>query len=361
MAFFMSSIAAHSTLVTSNAYTVTMIVNILISILIILAALGLGLWLRSRLVHRLSKTVLDNWIIQTFGIVVLLLPLIIGGSAVLAIWSSDTLFGYVKTALGTTGEITTLSGRLVSTLLLIAFGIGIARTVRNLTVRGLSEKRIDINIRTLFGRVFYILTLTIAGFWILSVWQVPLSMPVTVISVVTVALTFSIQDILKDLVAGFYILLERPFYIGDQISITTAPTIVYAGKVEDVQLRATKIRLLTGEEASIPNSIVFSGAVINNTYYGERRATILALLPQEDFVKETTTGHIVNALKEQERVMTKPEPTALFTGYIDGKIKLTVRFWVASGQIIDLSETMYALHELLPNADLTIQEPLGSA
>jgi small-conductance mechanosensitive channel len=344
-----------------NAQTVTMVLNVIVTALIMLVALGLGLWLRRLLVRRLQKTVLDSWVTQTFGVIVVLIPLIVGASGVLAIWSADTFRSLVLLLLGTGAEIRLFGYRLAVSLLLFALAIGVARTIKNLTVRGLGDKRVDVNMRTLFGRIFYILTLTIAGFWVLSLWQVPLNLPVTVLSVLTVAISFSIQDILKDLVAGFYILLERPFYIGDQISITTAPTVVYAGKVEDVQLRATKIRLITGEEATIPNSMVFSGAVVNNTFYGDRRSTILVMLPQDDFTKDATIASIVNALKEQEHIMPKPEPLVLFTGYAGEKIQLTVRFWVASGQVIDLTDVMHMLHELLPTADLAIHEPLGAA
>ncbi|MBV9231757.1 MAG: mechanosensitive ion channel, partial [Chloroflexi bacterium] len=246
------------------------------------------------------------------------------------------------------------------TLLLIALGIGIARTIRAVTVRGLSESRVDINLRTLIGRIFYFITLTFALFWILSIWQIPLTAPVTAISVLTVAFTVAIQDVLKDLVAGFYILIERPFYIGDQISVTSTSAITYTGKVEDVQLRATKLRLLSGEEVTIPNALVFGSAVINNTYYGERRATISVTLPHEEFSKEQTSEQILQTLKEAEGVMAKPEPTVMFSGYAEEKITLTVRFWFASGQLSTISDVMYTLHVLLPNGELAVREPVSS-
>jgi small conductance mechanosensitive channel len=347
--------------ISPNVLTITFIINILVTILVMLATLGIGLWLRRLLVKRLEKTVLDNWVVQTLGVITVFLPLFIGAIISLAVWSTDRLLYYATLLVGSGREITTFGWRLLSTVLLVALSIGIARTIQKLTVHNLSEKRVDINIRTLFGRIFYILTMTIAGFWILSVWQVPLSMPVTVISVLTVAVSFAVQDILKDLVAGFYILLERPFYIGDQISITVAPTVIYIGKVEDVQLRATKIRLLTGEEASIPNAIVFGNAVINNTYYGERRSTVIATIPQEEYVKGETINQFIGGLKEHDMVMAKPEPSVQFTGYTEGKIRLTIRFWIASGQTIDISDIMYTLHTLSPQADLLVQEPSGIA
>jgi hypothetical protein len=69
---------------------------------------------------------------------------------------------------------------------------------------------VDINMRTLIGRIFFIIILCLAGFWILSLWNIPVGLPVATVGIITLALTVAIQDILKDLVAGSYILIERP-------------------------------------------------------------------------------------------------------------------------------------------------------
>src|SRR5437660_2476129 len=194
-----------------------MVLNIALSILAFLIALGLGLLFRRLLVRRLQRTVLDNWIVQTLGVLVILPLLVLSGAAIVSIWNLNILFDilfYLQRY-----KITNLSDfaiNLFETSLLIAFGVGVARTIRKLTIRGLGENRIDINIRTLIARIFYFIVLMIAAFWILAIWQVQLTVPVAAIGVLTVATAVAIQDILKDLVAGFYILVERPFYIGDQ-------------------------------------------------------------------------------------------------------------------------------------------------
>ncbi len=55
--------------------------QIIISVLTILIALGLGLYFRLLLVRRLKKTVLDNWLIQLFGALVVILPYQWAGNA----------------------------------------------------------------------------------------------------------------------------------------------------------------------------------------------------------------------------------------------------------------------------------------
>ncbi|WP_126580899.1 mechanosensitive ion channel family protein [Tengunoibacter tsumagoiensis] len=344
---------------TGGVEIISMIGNIVLSVGVIIAALIIGLYLRRRLVQLLKKTVLDESISQILGGLIVLLPLALGSVIALAVWRND-LLGIVADFLHLNPkDVPGLLGNIVATFLLAGLGVGLARTVKNLTIRGLSENRIDINIRTFIGRLFYTITLVIAGFWILSIWSISSSNLVAAASVITVAITFAIQDILKDLVAGFYILLERPFFIGDQISITIAPTVIYVGKVESVELRATKLRLVGGEEITIPNAILFGNAVINNTYYGERRATIIVKVHKDDYSQEHTIPSIIEELKKVDNVLEKPEPIALLNSYVDNTFVLVVRFWIPSGQTHDISEMVYALHTLLPNADLEAKEPGG--
>jgi small-conductance mechanosensitive channel len=339
--------------------------SILRNIFIILAflvALGIGLYLRYLLVRRLKKTVLDGWIIQTLGVVVVVVPLIIAlvAAPIIHDWNiaSQTLATWWNDIFGTTlpaREIPGIALRLIGTLLLIALGVGVARTVQKLTIGNLAENHIDINLRTLIARIFYFIILLIALFWILSIWQVSITIPVAAFGLTTVVFTVAIQDILKDLVAGFYILIERPFYIGDQVTIST-----YTGKVENVQLRATKLRLVSGEEVTIPNAMVFGGIVVNNSYYGERRAVITVTLPQEKYVPDETPGQIVKMVKGFENVVDTPEPSAMITNFAEGKVTLTVRFWIIREQFATISEVMHALHKLLPDGDMALQESAGN-
>lgn len=334
------------------------LLRILSSILTIVIGLWIGLLLRRRLVRRLKKTVLDAWLIQTLGILVILPSLAVASFIVPVIltWGQGTLGSSFDTLLQRYKiEPLQIGQNLAASLIIVGLGIGAARTIQALVIRGLSERRIDINIRTFIGRVFYILTIIIAIFWILAVWNISVGIPVAAFGIVTAAVVVSIQDVLKDLVAGLYILLERPFYIGNVISIST-----YLGHVEDIQLRATKLRLVTGEEVSIPNSMVFGGTVMNTSYYGERRATIKVDIPQDHFVATETTYKLLQTVKEVEGVMEKPEPTALFASYAEQKMTLTVRFWVATNQNNIISDVMYALHRFCPEATLTVTEPAGN-
>jgi small-conductance mechanosensitive channel len=335
-------------------------IQIIISVVTMLIALGVGLYLRRLLVRGLKKTVLDNWLIQLLGILVIISLIIVGTIVALFIngISLTHIFGYIQ------GSFTR---NLIASALIILLAIGLGRTLMKLATAGVAKNHISINIRILLGRICYVVVMTIAFIWILSLWDLSFTLPAAIISIITVGLTFVLQDLLKNLVAGLYLLIEGPFKIGDKIT-----TDKYTGKVEDVQLRATKLRIGSGEQAIVPNAILFSDIVINKTIYKEGRATITITMQQEDFETDQTTENILNTLKEVNGVMLKPEPelrlmgtagsfgstTGTASGYTGRTITLALRFWLPEGQDSIVTDAMLALRTALPHADLAISEGL---
>ncbi len=340
--------------------------RIVLLIIIVLAALGIGYFVRRLVVRRLKTTVLDDWIIHTTGIAIFVPFVLI--AVLFALFFTTTNINFLGSLWS---SITAgLLGNIILTLLIIGLGVGIGRTLMKLISGRLTEQHLDVNIRMLLARILYAIIIMIIFFWILSLWQISIAVPVTVISALAVAFAFSVQDILKDLVAGLYILWERPFHIGDQITTSN-----YTGQVENVQLRATRLRLVSGEEVSIPNALVFGGTVVNNSQYEQRRATIALIMLQDEFHQDETPAQVLNVIKEMENVLVKPEPTISVsrfagvtgsiadaaTGYTGtGKtVFLTLHFWMPGGRYETVTEVMCALHKALPDVDLVVESSGG--
>jgi len=344
--------------------------QIIIIIVTLLIALGVGLFLRYLLVKRLKKTVLDNWLIQIFGCLIIIPPVIVGiivAAFFIGIPALDLLL-YLQLVSPVKFNIPNLIWQFALSALIILLAIGVGRTLLKIVTVRTAKEHIGINISILLGRILYTVVLFIAVLLILTIWNIQFGIPAAVISVITVGFTFVLQDLLKNIVAGIYLLVEGPFHIGDMIS-----TDIYTGKVEDVQLRATKLRISSGEQVIVPNSMLFSGIVVNKTIYEERRATILITIPLDTYDKDQTTECILRTIKGIADVMIKPEPTlslssvagafgnstGTVSGYTGEIITLTLRFWIPEGQDSIVSNAMLALRTALPNADLTIREPVG--
>jgi moderate conductance mechanosensitive channel len=80
-------------------------------------------------------------------------------------------------------------------------------------------------------------------------------------SIIGVAIGFGAQSVVKDLIAGFFILLEDQFGVGDVIRIEK-----YSGVVERMTLRATVLRNLEGQVHVIPNGTIQGVTVLTKEW-----------------------------------------------------------------------------------------------
>jgi small-conductance mechanosensitive channel len=142
------------------------------------------------------------------------------------------------------------------------------------------------------------------------------------LGIVGIAIGFALQDIVKQFAAGVLLLMLRPFRIGDQVKIGE-----FEGQVMQVQLRATVLKTVRGDEVLIPNADVYTTAITNSSRYQQRRHDIpLTLAATTDLAQ--TRSALIQAVERVQGVSHNPAPAIIATG-MDGQApKLEVRFWV---------------------------------
>lgn len=130
------------------------------------------------------------------------------------------------------------------------------------------------------------------------------------------AIGFGAQSLVKDIITGFFILLEDQYTVGDYIQIDSKD-----GVVEELGLRVTKIRDFTGELHIIPNSSI---NVVTNRTRGAMRALVkMSIAYEED---------IDNALRVMESVST--EIASSNDNIVEGPIVLGITSMGASDVVI---------------------------
>ena len=87
--------------------------------------------------------------------------------------------------------------------------------------------------------------------YIMLIWGVPIAPLVAVGGAVGLAVGFGAQDAVKDLIAGFFVLVEDQYAIGDDVQIADV-----SGTVEEIRIRTTVLRALDGSVHHVPNGVV---------------------------------------------------------------------------------------------------------
>jgi small conductance mechanosensitive channel len=115
---------------------------------------------------------------------------------------------------------------------------------------------------------------------------VPLSGLVAPAALLSAALGFGLQRFVQDIGAGFFITGERQYGFGDVVRIAASGvTIPVTGTVEDVTLRVTRIRSVSGEVITTPNGQIIQ---VTNLSRDWARAVIDVPVPASIDVSRVT-------------------------------------------------------------------------
>ncbi|PSN80004.1 transporter [filamentous cyanobacterium CCP4] len=140
----------------------------------------------------------------------------------------------------------------------------------------------------------------------------------------SVAIGFSLRDVLSNYISGVILLATRPFCIGDQVVINS-----YEGTVTQIQLRATTVQTYDGRLVFIPNQEVFQSSITNNTASPIRLSSVTVGIDHNADLPDLF-HRIQQQMRQIEGVEQDPEPIVLVRELTPTTVNLEAQFWVNS-------------------------------
>ena len=147
----------------------------------------------------------------------------------------------------------------------------------------------------------------------------------TIAAALTVAIGFGMRDQVSSIVAGIFIHTDNPFVKGDYIKVDE-----FEGVVKEIKLRATTLNGKNDEKQIVPNNILTTNVVKNQTKGRRTRAVIELKLPSKDLEKASEI--LLNTVSDQEDILETPEPEINYTGVEDDKVDTKLVCWVNSSE-----------------------------
>jgi small-conductance mechanosensitive channel len=149
-----------------------------------------------------------------------------------------------------------------------------------------------------------------------------------------IAIGFAAKDTLANIIAGIFIIIDRPFVLGDRIEVWSAPKQSATwGDVVDIGLRTTKIRTTDNIILIIPNSEIYKRDIIN---YTTQTPVIRVRLPVgisygSDLRKAEEI--MLSIAGETEGVEKDPAPVVIFKQFGESSIDLELRVWIKDAKL----------------------------
>ena len=214
-------------------------------------------------------------------------------------------------------------------VLTLVVGIIVIRIIMKMVRRALQKSRLEKAAHTLIlslcNTVLYVLLcLSLAKSLGIDVTGV-----VAFASVLTLAVSLALQNMLSNVVGGFTILYNHPFRSGDVVEIAGQ-----TGTVSEINMAYTKLCTPDNKVISIPNSAVVGSQIVNYSTSDTRRVDFSVSASYN-----VPTQKVLDALVlagTVDNVLLEPAPFSAVDSYGDSAINYILRVWVKNADYWDV-------------------------
>ena len=226
----------------------------------------------------------------------------------------------------------------------VVIALVLARAVRTVTMRRLTRHRAQANATILLGNLAQLGVIVLGVLVVLAIYtQGAFGWILTSFSVVGIVIGLSLQDILRNFFAGVWVLVERPFRIGDSIDVSG-----YTGLVEEISFRTTQLRTADGRQVIVPNGDFMTKPVVNLTRFPLRRGVVFLTLGAEG---ELAVDDVKAAIASVSAIARDPAPAVELRRVTNGKARYQVTFW-APDHDAGVSAAVAALRKHFPEGEV---------
>jgi small-conductance mechanosensitive channel len=256
-----------------------------------------------------------------------------------------------------TAERSITLGKVVSAIIILALGLLLGRALIDVACRfAVRYLRCEENATRLAGKWVFALLAAVLFLLSLTTVKIPFTVFAFLGGAVAIGLGFGMQTLLKNLISGLMLLVERPFRLGDVVEVGSI-----RGTVTDINVRSSLIRDANGIETLVPNSTFLEQNVTNWTYTSSRVRYSLKIGAAYGSRAELVRELLLAVARHHPLVLRNPEPEVLLDDFGADALMFSLLFWLDIGGKTDSrtvgSELRFAIESEFTAAGIVLAYP----
>ncbi len=222
---------------------------------------------------------------------------------------------------------------LLRALLLVVFGFVVARIASVLAGRVLGTRLTGSQLLLVRRIAFYLL---LAIFITSALRELGFSLATLLgaAGIFSVALGFASQTSASNFVSGLFLMVEKPFGIGDVIKVGNT-----TGEVLSIDLLSVKLRTFDNLYVRIPNESILKGESTTLTRFPVRRADLLVGVAYKEDINRVR-DILMQVADLNPLCLEEPRPLFIFQGFGDSSLNLQFSVWAKRENFLDLKNSI---------------------
>ena len=170
---------------------------------------------------------------------------------------------------------------------------------------------------------------------------------VAALGIVGLAVAFASQDTMENIIAGIFIIIDRPFREGDRILLPKKIGGLYSswGDVQEIGLRTTTVRSTDGVMLTIPNKLLTKDAVANFSHRRDMQLRVRIRLGLTPTWSNVTKAEVIVkdiAKNHPDICQEKPKPPeAVLRDFGDQDVIMEIRYYVENAKRMRPSKSFF--------------------
>jgi len=235
----------------------------------------------------------------------------------------------------------------VAALLIIVIGVPLIKIAKVYLRRLFDRTEIDEGIENFIFRIAGVAMWAIVLLTAVAELGINVTGIVAALGIIGLAVAFAAQDTMENIIAGVFIIVDRPFREGERILLPKKIGGIYSswGDVKAIGLRTTRVRSTDGVMLTIPNKLLTKDAVANFSHRRDMELRVrirLGLTPTwknvtkaEEIVKDIAENH-------PDVCQEKPKPPeAVLRDFGDQDVIMEIRYYVKSAKKMRSSKSFF--------------------
>lgn len=211
--------------------------------------------------------------------------------------------------------------KMISMVLTLVIGIVLIKTVQKFLRLALEKSKLEKAAHSLILSISKISMYGLLGLSVAAGLGIDVTGIVALASVLTLAVSLALQNMLANVLGGFALLTTHPFHSGDYVEIGSQ-----SGTVVEIGMTYTRLTTPDNKVVAIPNSTVLASNVVNYSANDTRRVELPVSASYDAPVQKVIDALVLAATVDN--ALLEPAPFAAVSSYDDNAIRYILRFWV---------------------------------
>jgi len=217
-------------------------------------------------------------------------------------------------------KIVASSSKIIAIVIILVIGYIIIKIITKIVAKFFDKVDFDRGVETFIENAIKVVLWVILLIIALSNLGVNVTGLLAGLGILGIIVGFALQDTLGNLASGVFIILNKPFKVGDWINVGSI-----VGMVEKVGIAACELNSPDNIKITIPNKKIWGDIIQNYTGNPTRKIFNLDVGISYDSDIDKAIKIVNNILKNDSRVLKDPQPEVVVKSLADSSVVLAIR------------------------------------